>query len=892
VNTTALVVRALRAFASLLAMIAIVTVGMSVVATAIPRSVDGFLTAGLRYDAQSVSAIARDVEARGTAELDFGAGAGAGMSEGASDTWGLFDDQAEALRDKQPQPLRDILGAPEYTAVTAPESVSLYVPDYVSLGYDPRFLSRVTLVEGDEPAIGPSTVPGEIPIEVISSEAVARALRWEVGGTYPIYLADRAEQWVVLTGLFEANDPDEPYWEHTTSTLEPTVVTTPRGSELNATVFANPAGFESLLSYPAPFALSSTLWYPVSPESLDVSDAGQLAQQVRKLSSASQQVGSLGTPAMMFRSDLPDLLETADARSTSSQAILATILAGPIGLAVAIEVLVARLVASRLRESLALLGARGASAGQRRLLLFAPTLAVGIVAAAIGVGLALLLPGGRIGTGGVVAIAAVAIAPAILLALFGAGPERTTRAPSGRLRLVAEGVVVLATAASVAAALQRGNRDGSGTGVDLLAAAVPLTLSLLGCIVTLRLYPLVLRRSLAVAHRRPGIDAFLGLARALRAGSAGLVPVLAVLIGVSVAVFSGVLSATLVAGTQTAAAGRVGADVAVDNVRLDPADLDAIKTIDGVAAAAGISIDLFHRLAPTNADDFQVTLVLVDPDEFIAAQSGVPGALDLPDGLTAADDGTVPLAVSAETAAVTGGEQVATLDRNGVTLLQPPLTSEIFNTSPRWVIGDVADAEALDFPSPVISKQALVRVDDGASIERVRADIIALVGPDAAVTTANDIATQRSANPAVGGILVATIFAIVGSALLSAAALALTIVVDGRPRAAALDLLATLGLGRRQARRSVVWELAPLSAVGLVVGTALGAVLSAVVLASVDLRPFTAGIEQPAATVDPLLMLAIVGGFVVLLVVAIGAAAVRAAPRPRASRRPADSGAV
>jgi len=216
-----------------------------------------------------------------------------------------------------------------------------------------------------------------------------------------------------------------------------------------------------------------------------------------------------------------------------------------------------------------------------------------------------------------------------------------------------------------------------------------------------------------------------------------------------------------------------------------------------------------------------------------------------------------------------------------VTVVAPPVASEIFNTSANWVLADIANAEELNFPSPVLAGQLVVRLDPGASVDAVTADIVGVVGADATVSTPESVTALRSANPAVGGVRTATVLAILGSALLSAAALTLTTVLDGRSRRASLALLGTLGLGRRQARRTVAWELAPLSAVGLVVGVVLGAALAAIVLTTVDLRPFTDGIDQPGIVVDPLLMFAIGGGFALLLVVTVAAAAARATPRTR-----------
>ncbi|MBX3095206.1 MAG: ABC transporter permease, partial [Cryobacterium sp.] len=78
------------------------------------------------------------------------------------------------------------------------------------------------------------------------------------------------------------------------------------------------------------------------------------------------------------------------------------------------------------------------------------------------------------------------------------------------------------------------------------------------------------------------------------------------------------------------------------------------------------------------------------------------------------------------------------------------------------------------------------------------------------------------------------------------------------------------------ARGITAWETVPAAIVAILAGCALGAALPFLVLAGVDLRLFTGGSQQPPVTVDPLLLLAVIGGFVVLVaastVAAIGIA--------------------
>ena len=875
--------RALRAFAPVAVMLTTVTLGMAVLATTIPRTIDGFLTDGVQFDARQATPTVRDLRADDYVIFDYGPGDSvAGMDEGAADVWGNVDDGLARLRSTMPNPLRDATNPADYNVVTEPAFSQPYAKPKAGVGiaYDPRLLSRVTLVEGEIPLTVPDEIPSGGSIDVIASRAIADRLWWEIGDSRTLTLPDRLDQVVTLTGIFEPDDATDPYWEHTSHAL---IASVPEEAEYTeAVVFANAAGVpaaEASVMRPR-----SSLWYSVRSGAITASTTSVLGQQAREFTTVAQSISD--TTRMPFRTKLPELLDEVQVRNASSQAILATILAGPLGLAVAIEILIARLAVSRVRQSLDLLAARGASAAQLRLLLALPALAIGVLATGAGVALALLLPGGQLGIGGLAAITAVALAPALLVVLLGTARRRSapSRLLAGRLRIAVEALVAVGAIAALVTITQRGVGSGASSGgVDLLAAATPLLLSLLGCIIALRLYPLALGRALSATTRSRAIAPLLGMARALRAGSAGLVPILAVLIGVSVAVFSGVLSTTLSSGLQTASRVEVGADIGVSDVRLDGATVDEIRGVPGVDSAASISTEIFHYLYPADQSRLTVTLALVDSADLAEVQRDRPYAIPLTDELLTTDGGAVPLLVSTTVAESAHGTSSAMLDEARVRLISPGVYAPIIREAPSWVLADRSHAEALDYASPTIATQVLVRLEPGASVAQVRADIQDIAGDGAQVTVPADVAAEITSNPAVGGIRGAALLAILGSVVLSLTALVLTTVIDGRQRRRSLGLLAPLGLSRRQGRAAVAWELAPLSLVGLIVGLLLGAVLSLVLLTTVDLRPFTGNAVQPDVVADPLTLLAIVGGFALLLAAVGVLAAWHAVPRNRAT---------
>ena len=123
------------------------------------------------------------------------------------------------------------------------------------------------------------------------------------------------------------------------------------------------------------------------------------------------------------------------------------------------------------------------------------------------------------------------------------------------------------------------------------------------------------------------------------------------------------------------------------------------------------------------------------------------------------------------------------------------------------------------------------------------------------------------------GLRTGLIAAIVTATLLTALALALTLLVGQSARSRLLPLLATMGLGRRGEQAIVAWEIAPVTAVAVVAGAVLGALVPVVVLQGVDLRAFTGGSTAPAVTYDWALIGVVVAASVVVSAVAAGIAA-------------------
>ena len=152
------------------------------------------------------------------------------------------------------------------------------------------------------------------------------------------------------------------------------------------------------------------------------------------------------------------------------------------------------------------------------------------------------------------------------------------------------------------------------------------------------------------------------------------------------------------------------------------------------------------------------------------------------------------------------------------------------------------------------------------------ADLGSLLGPAVSVTEPSTLARAAAGVPAAGGLSVALLVAVVVAWLLSGAAIVLTLVLGARGRDRMLSLLSSLGLGRRGARTLIGWDVGPATLAAAVVGGLVGAALPFIVLAGIDLRPFTAGTAQPVVVFDPVLLAAAVAAFALVVAVGVGVA--------------------
>ena len=665
-----------------------------------------------------------------------------------------------------------------------------------------------------------------------------------------------------------------------------------------------------------------------------------------------------------FTSALPDALDDSDARTAVTDAFLVMTASGPAIGILALLVLIAGAVRTARSSAYSLLAARGASTGQLTRLLAGEGLAAGIAGAAIGgitgAGAVLVLQASTpVNAAGVPAyalpapglIAAAVLAAALLPALVltaqtalgrivnragrdggaggssgggdtgaaalglgsssaGSSSATTPRTPAlAAARLALEALLALVTAAAVVDLLQH---PGSP---DALGALVPALLALCACAVAARVFPLLLRAARTATASRRGAIGLIGAARAAAPSAAGVVVVVCVLVGLAVSLFSAAFLSTVHSGVDDAAAGQVGADVAVSGPGLTADVTQAIADTTGVEASAAIVGDAPVTVTVGSARKL-LRLVVTDTAALARVQQGLPGAITLPatpsspaapsspvatgeptvslasappaNTLTAvgstttstttssatetstaatrttdaADpDAPIPVIASDTAAALLGGEKFA-LRGHPLTITATHSPQVAFTAAENWLLVDSSVSGAV-IDTSGLADLVLVRLDDGVDRDAALAAVQTAAGPEARLVTPQSVADAVTASPRVATLTVALVAATGVSMLLAVAAIALSAAAGRSSRGVLAEVVEALGVSRRQVRALGLWEVAPPVIVAGVLGVLTGILVPFAVLPFAGASALTDGAGEPPVVVDPLVSAAIVAVFAV-----------------------------
>lgn len=742
----------------------------------------------------------------------------------------------------------------------------------LGLLYLPEAGAHTRLVAGRRPG---GTGP-DAPVEIALSRAASETLKAPLGTVLETAPSISGTLRAEVVGLYDA-DPEDVYWTDlpclakACQTLTTSATAPPRVFWDTAALVAAP----SVERLPAWGENAEYFWrLPVDTGALRADRLPDTAREIAAIeagATATQLAAATGRPDLRITSQLPELFAQANARVEGAAPLAAIGPAGVAGVAAVVLCLAAGLAGDRREGELRLLSARG---GSRRTLvgrLLAEAAVTVLPASALAAWLAvLLLPTPRLAP-------ALTAAAAIALLAFLAFPVRAhvlltaPRGPSPRRRLVAELLVLAATAAAVFEVRRRG--VSAAAGFDPLLVAAPLLLALAGALALARLQPLLVGVSARAAGRGRGLVGFVGLARAARGSGArgrrpSVLPLVALLLAVTTGGFGAAVLDSVDAGRMHVARQTVGGDAALaapGGQAVPPELVRAAGELPGVRASVAVWTEDDAFMFGTGAGLQQVTVVVADPVAYAELARRVGRGVFDPAVLAGGAPGApLPALVSSDLGAAPGEPSIRLRVRGEELQVR---AAAVVDGTPALPGRSAATLVLPARPTAaVLPKAALAThwfatgsVDKGRLEAAVRDTVPASLAGGFQVRTSSATVAELGADPlqrSAERLFWASVAGAAGFAVLS---VLLTLVRAAPDRAALLARLRTMGLPRRQAVALILAEALPQALVAAFGGALAAAAAVALIGPAVDLSSLV-GVEVPAGlrlTVRPVLVQAL-----------------------------------
>jgi putative ABC transport system permease protein len=365
---------------------------------------------------------------------------------------------------------------------------------------------------------------------------------------------------------------------------------------------------------------------------------------------------------------------------------------------------------------------------------------------------------------------------------------------------------------------------------------VPVLVAIPVAVAAMRCYPLLARLLLWLAGRRPGVTAFVALARAVRSPVSAFLPAFALVLTLAVVAFGAMINAAVLRAQTAASWQRVGADAVVDasvtSQPLTPAVQRQIARHAHAAAAAGVI-----PLIGTTATNLTVAVAALDPARYAAvtAASTLPAYPATRLARPARPGSPVPVLASALAAARLGtgatdlnlGTSRITVRVVGITADIPAVAAGTFVVLPSWALG----------PHPRLPTRLLVggsHLNEPGLAAAVRHAV-----PGASVTFRSHVLARLAGAPLPRGANRAFALGVFTAAGFSLLIVLLSLLLTARTRELTLSRLLVMGLTRAQARWIAIGEMLPQLIASAAGGTVAAWALTALAGPAIDLTAFS-----------------------------------------------------
>lgn len=423
-------------------------------------------------------------------------------------------------------------------------------------------------------------------------------------------------------------------------------------------------------------------------------------------------------------------------------------------------------------------------------------------------------------------------------------------------RLVIEVALVLASAGGLIVLRDQGLTLGTS---DPYTSLAPVLVAVPVAVVVLRCYPLLSRPLLRLTGRRPGVAAFVGLARAIRTAVTAGLPVFAMVLALTLVAFAGMVRGAVLRGEVAASWQRVGADAVVSDAGgIGPAFQRSVAAVPGVQRTAALNIGTG---TPANgATPFG--LVGVVPAQYSALIAGTPIASVSATALAGHYGGATPVLATPGLAARlrAPGSTVDIADR-------PVRVRVVGEVSPIGTVTALAGEQYLILPRTVLRNSAgppamLLVVGAGLN-DKDLAAVVKHVGGDATVSFRRPVLAGMENAPLQHDTYLVFALGSAVAAVLSVLVLLLALIIGGRSRQMTIARMNTMGMTGGQGRRLAVLEVVPEVLAAVIGGVACAALLAPLLGPSLNLSVFTGTAASVPVRINP----EFVGGAAVALAV-------------------------
>lgn len=842
----------------------------SLIFAAAPRLFNHMSEDGLRYSVSSAPVYLRNLQMTQRSIIPPASG---------SDVFANVDQNGAQFQQGLPDSIKSVINQRTYIV----DALRYRWPgsqnnQHLTLRYMSGIDQFVKLVSGAMPqptnaTVPPSQAAGEtskVPLlQVAMTQDTLNALKIKVGDVIHLQ-PDPTDQLinngatpndmaVQVTGVIEGLKPHDPYWYADNSLQEPAIVDNGNTTDIYGVALFSPKAYPQLINAISPGLFGYTYRYYVNPAAFKANNAGQLSQDLKRLTSSYGGAFTSRPNQQGVSTGLGDIINQYELQRRLTGSILSLAAIGLFVIALAVTGLIAAFVIERRRDMIGLMRGRGGSAGQLLGTQLVEGLCLALPAGIAGYFLAVVLMHSEpVVWSFYLVIIIVALTAGLLVAnlwplvrrprnLGTIDREDFKREQFSIRRAVLEVFIVAAAAVGIYLLRRRGlagDASAATSGAfDPYLAAVPILLGLAVGLVVLRLWVWPVRLLSWNSSYRSDLVPFLGFRRVSRQRLVTSIPLLVLLLAMGIAVFSSIMLTTIDRGQVSTSWARVGADYRIDPIsgsQLDP-DL-SLKGVKGVEATANVyQQSLFATSGGSNSPTLAAVMA-VDPASFEQVTKGTPVDPHLPvDQLTMANlrnAGTatnpIPAIVSAESPVsrkLNPGDffglqissQTVTFVVRQVRSSFPAITAGSNATgvgdSP-FVVANLAGLEATD-PTHQLTRSALYVKAPPSAAGAIQAALDADYSTGI-LTSRQQLYDQVHDSPLVAGAVSGFRWSIVIAALYSATAVIVALALTGRARARDLGYLRTLGLAPRQVLQLMLLEQVPPVVLALIVGTALG----------------------------------------------------------------------